>query len=200
VFLTLLVSSVTTGWISVRVRAWVVPRQMWGIVAAAAVGLPVGFLLQHGLSQEHLRLLVSTMAAVCAALLLMSLRTTIAGSSLGAGVIGLVSGLLQTSASLGGPPVALYLLARGWNRSEFKLMMTAFLLWTGVSAAAIQAVWGGHSGRLWWVALAAFPFVLLGSRLGEALLQRVDPTVFRWAVFALVSGAALQAFLRLWTP
>jgi uncharacterized membrane protein YfcA len=109
--------------------------------------------------------------------------------------VGLFSGILGGLSSIWSPPVAMYLLARNVDKSEF-IGATGFLFVTGsVSLAAGLAFAGVLTIDTVLHSLMGLVAVLIGFRIGETLRRYVPQGIFRkivlWAF--LVMGTRLIA-------
>ena len=109
--------------------------------------------------------------------------------------VGALSGVLTTATGVNGPPLVLWLRARGATDGELRDTVSLTLLVLsalgGLALAAFGAVAVPSSGML--VALAALLVVAaVGHRLGKAGFARLGPRSFERAVLALVllSGMA----------
>ena len=168
----------------------------WDVVApmlaGALAGMPLGLVVLLVAPQDALRLAVGVTTLVMAAALGWGLRLTQRSIASEAGA-GFVSGLLNTSVGINGPPIVLYLQGRDYAPSEFRGAAAVFFFaCNAITLAAFVAA--GIVSRdvlaLWALAL---PAVAIGSLIGHALVRRVAPDVFRRIVFVLLAASALSA-------
>jgi len=185
------------GWIN----STLVARQAWSSVpwrtvswmlAGALAGMPLGLAVLLFAPEDALRLGVGVSTAVMAAALAAGLRFERGGigSEL---AVGMVSGVLNTSTSMNGPPVVLYMQGRGHPPDEFRGGLAVFFFACSLITLAAFAAAGVISGAAMALSGAALPSVLAGSWAGHRLLRRVDPDLFRRIVFALLVASALSA-------
>jgi hypothetical protein len=107
--------------------------------------------------------------------------------------VGLVSGLLNTSVGVNGPPIVLYLQGRDHAPGEFRgALAVFFFVCNAITLAGFFAtgIVSREALALWAVAL---PAVATGSLLGHVLMRRVEPALFRRLVFVLLSASAFSA-------
>jgi uncharacterized protein len=190
------VSSVLTVADLWRQARW---RVVAGLFAGSWVGVPIGAALLVLASPSLLRLLV-------ASIILVSTLVTLRGVTLGqprrpvaaALIVGAISGLLRSATSMGGPPVALYLLGMRYPPAAFVGTNASFyLLGSGVSIAAL-AITGRVTERELTISLTAVPALLVGAWIGRHLRTRLAERVFRSLAAGLLlatSGAILAPFL-----
>jgi uncharacterized membrane protein YfcA len=172
-------------------------RALLPLLLAAVPGLALGVLVLDLLSKAALQLGVGV-AVVAAALLQASTRTAgearLHGSAPAGGVVGLVSGTLTTSIGVNGPPVVLWLEARGAPPGEFRatLAATFLVLNVGGVVALVAAQGAGEvidAGRL----LPLVGLVLAGHVGGALAFRRLDAGSFRRAVLVLVIAAGIAS-------
>lgn len=107
---------------------------------------------------------------------------------------GAISGFMGTTATIGGPPIALvYQRESGpYIRStlaRFFLVATAF--------AVVAQVWSGRLGvDELWAGLALYPGILAGFLLSRPLLPVLDAGWTRGAVLTVAAGSSLVVLLR----
>jgi uncharacterized membrane protein YfcA len=174
-------------------RVWA--NVQWPTVLRLAVGswlgMPIGLLVLLRVPEEGLRLIVALAAMVLAGALAAGMRITARGTAV-EGAVGMVSGVLQTSTTMSGPPVVSYLVGRGDARDEFRGVMAIYLLIGSVAAIAIFFVAGVVTEDALLLALVGLPAVLAGSLIGNWLVSRIDAALFRRIVIALLFATALS--------
>ena len=179
----------------------IVARHAWGHVpwrtvswmfAGSLAGMPAGLAVLLFAPQDALRLGVGLSTIVMAAALASGVRLGASSVPRELGV-GLVSGVLNTSTSMNGPPVVLYFQGLGFPTQEFRGGLAVFF----VACSALTLAAFIATGVVTWMAIglasAAVPSVFAGSIAGHALLRRVEPELFRRLVFVMLVAAALSA-------
>lgn len=167
-------------------------RAVCWMFAGSLAGMPAGLAVLLFAPEDALRMGVGVSTIVMAAALASGLRfrSSSIASELGVGV---VSGVLNTSTSMNGPPVVLYLQGLGHPPQAFRAGLAVFFFSVSVVTMGAFAATGVVSALALGLAAAALPAVGAGSIAGHALLRRVDPALFRRLVFALLLAAALSA-------
>ncbi len=174
-------------------RVWA--HVQWPTVLRLAVGswlgMPIGLFVLLRVPEEGLRLIVGLVAMTLAAALAAGMRITARGTATEVAV-GMTSGVLQTSTTMSGPPVVAYLVGRGDERDEFRGIMAMYLLIGSITAVAIFFVAGVVTKDAVLLALVGLPAILAGSLIGNWLVSRIDPALFRRIVIALLFATALS--------
>lgn len=177
-------------WRHVRVRS------VGTMLLGSFVGMPVGLLVLLFAPEDALRLAVGVASIAMAAAITLGSRF---GGGGGGGdrpgelFAGAVSGLLNTSTGMNGPPIVLYLQERGYPPDEFRGALSAFFIVSGVVSFAAFAATGVVSGAALALGAAGVPAVFAGNWAGHRLLGRLSHETFRRLVLALLIVTAVAA-------
>jgi uncharacterized protein len=160
------------------------------LLPPAVPGLAVGLLVLAALSKEALQIGVGVVVVAAA---LWQLRHGAAALRLSAVVAGFVSGVLTTSISVNGPPLALWLESERVPPAVFRATLAAAFLILDVAGIALivsregaDVVDPGQLGPL-------LAYVLAGYGLGAVSFRRLDAERFSTIVSALVIGTGLAS-------
>ena len=173
-------------------------RALAPLLLGALPGLALGVLALEALSKAALQLIVGI--AVVAAVGIQARLGEKAEQRprdpgpLAAGAAGLASGTLTTSISVSGPPIVLWLDARGVGPAEFRATLAAAFL--GLNFAGwVALLAGGGVGELAEpsLLLPLLGLVLAGHLIGAVAFRRLDERSFRVAVLALVVAAGVAS-------
>jgi uncharacterized membrane protein YfcA len=173
-------------------------RSLVPMLLAALPGLVVGAIALTRLSQQFLQVAVGV-AVVCVAGWQLRRRrrgTVHARVGHGAGLgAGFVSGALTTSINVSGPPVVLWLEARGASPEEFRASLAATFLALDVAGGAlILAAEGSDSfdaGRIG----PLLALVVVGYALGALAFRRLDRERFYTLVLVLVACTGVASIV-----
>lgn len=166
----------------------------WGavrlLVPGLIVGVPIGFLVLTTLPANPVRLAIGGIIAVSVWLIHRGVRLPHNPSwRVGFGV-GLTSGIINGLASVGGPPVVVYLLAIGHSAVRMRATsIVYFMLASCVSFLPMAARGMITRDVLVWTA-ASLPVLLIGSRVGAWGFARATPRHHRMAALAALSVLA----------
>jgi uncharacterized membrane protein YfcA len=162
------------------------------MLAGAMAGMPLGLMVLLYAPEDALRLAVGVATLAMAGALAAGLR--IGERHLAGEVsVGLVSGLLNTSVGVNGPPVVVYLQGREHAPGEFRGALAVFFFACNVitlGAFLATDVVSADALVLW---AAGLPALAAGSALGHVLARRVEPALFRRLVFVLLASSAIAA-------
>ncbi len=173
-------------WRHVRVRS------VGTMLLGSFVGMPAGLLVLLFAPEDALRLAVGVSSITMAAAITLGLRFG-GGDRPSELFAGAVSGLLNTSTGMNGPPIVLYLQERGYPPEEFRGALSAFFVVSGVVSFAAFAATGVVSGAALALAVGGVPAVFAGNWAGHRLLGRLSHETFRRLVLALLIVTAVAA-------
>ncbi|HEY8473249.1 MAG TPA: sulfite exporter TauE/SafE family protein [Natronosporangium sp.] len=165
-------------------------RVAGALLAAAALGMPVGLLVLRAAPERTLTALIGVAVVGCAlpiwrGLRLPSNRPAVFG-------VGLVAGVLSTSTGTNGPPLVAAFQAMGFDPRTFRATLAAVFSGSGTLSLAGFFLAGQVTADAARVGLIGVPAVLLGWWAGNLVFHRIDPGRFRRVVLAaLVAGGAI---------
>lgn len=176
--------ALTTGVILARTFRDVEWRRYLLLAPPALGGVAIGTVVVHVVPAPVLDLAIGLLVLAALATIVL-FRGGALPPRWGYGVAaGAVSGIMNTTAGLGGPAVTVYALASRWEPASFRSTMQAFFFTIGVAALATKLLTGVATvpalDAVLWLAVGA---ACLAGLVGGALLARV------------VSGDALRVVL-----
>ncbi len=173
-----------------RLRAHADTRTATILTVGSLVGMPIGLLALLLLDAQTMQIAIAVMVIFFTLLLMRGVQLHAAGL-LGDAIAGVTSGILNTSTSMSGPPVVLYLQGKGLSPQTFRATVTVFFLATSSVAVGLLVLTGNRKSYVVGLLLLSIPAMLVGQWAGNHFFERVDHAFFRRMVFAilLVSGA-----------
>lgn len=166
----------------------------WGGIRWASVGLIPGTILAGiVLSRASAR----SLAILVGALVLLAVLASLAGVRVGRSpkvlmAAGALSGFMGTTATIGGPPIALVFQRE--SGPFIRSTLARFFLVATVMAVAAQVPAGRLGVKEVLAGLALYPGIVVGFWLSKRLLPLLDAGLMRRAIL-LVSGASSVAVL-----
>jgi len=171
-------------------------RSVGPLLATGLAATPLGTLLLADVPADPMRAAIG--AIVLAAVVLLAAGVEVPREpSLGARLaVGAVSGLLNGSTAMAGPPVIVYFLAirRTAATSRASLLTYFLLLSVGGTLSVIAA--GLVSTRTLVVGVLMLPALALGNALGDRWFGRASPEVYRRIALVVLAALALLAIGR----
>ena len=171
-------------------------REMAPIALAGLAGVPVGVFILSSVDSGILRIAISAIIIVLALVTAVDLRVAIPRPRLAGPVAGFVAALSLSAFGVGGPLVALYLLALHWPPLTMRASMAFFLLAIDVVSVLGYAVAGLYTLERWVLIMVAIVPVLVGLNLGTRLVGRMNEALFRHAVIAVTITTSVAIVAR----
>lgn len=180
-------------------------RWLGWLVLGNALCIPLGVALLAFVSETPLRLLIGALLLLAAALLRSGWKLALVPTRGVRLFTGLVSGLVNGVAAIGGIAVAVLLSSTALAPAAMRATMILLFLFTDLYALAWAAVLPGDAGqdllgpRTLQLALWLSPAMLAGIGFGQRAFAGVSPAAFRRQVLNLLMLiAALSVARALW--
>jgi len=188
-----LLISVLNAWTVRQSIRW---REIGPLLVTAIPAVGLGVYLLTRLDTHVLQMGVAAMIlAGCAVTLWSPRRALVHRPFPWAYAAGALGGTFGGALGTGGPPVVLYALLRGWDKSGTKSAISMFFVLSNLWRLALLTATGvARKEMIETGALMLIP-VMLASYLGTLIFARLSTPVFRYAVMALLVGLAAKSFL-----
>ena len=171
-------------------------REMAPIALVGLVGVPVGVYILSSVDSGVLRIAISAIVIALALVVALDLRARMPRPRLAGPVAGFLAALSLSAFGVGGPVVALYLLALNRPPLTMRASMAFFLLAIDIVSVLGYAVAGLYTlERLILIMIVIAP-VLVGLRLGTTLVGRMNEALFRKAVIVVTIITSVSVVAR----
>ncbi|QVL36073.1 sulfite exporter TauE/SafE family protein [Aminirod propionatiphilus] len=157
-----------------------------GLLLGGVSGLPLGMAALALLPASLFRLVAGLFVTGSALALSFGFRRPLTpgrGTLFG---VGLLSGILNGSLSMSGPPVILFLANQEVGKEAFRATLAAYFLSLNVVTSLLFLLRGLFDGPLLLLAAASLPALLAGTWLGLRLARRLPERVFRAVALGLL--------------
>lgn len=184
-----------TGLMAIRLRHRTDRPVVKRLLLGAVVGMPLGIVVLRRAPAPPLQVAVSVVVLLAVALLASGfrLRRESPRTELGAGFL---SGMINTSIGIGGPPVVLVLQAAEHEQHAFRATTVSYFVVSNLVALPLFLASGVVSSSTWAVGVFAVPAALVGTLVFERVAFRVRTEHFRVLVLALLVLAAVVSLAR----
>ena len=105
--------------------------------------------------------------------------------------MGLVSGIISGLASMGGPPVVVYLLALGHTAARMRATAIVYFMLSGCVSFVPMAAHGLITRDILIWAAASLPALFGGSRIGTWVFHKARPRHHRMVALVTLSALAI---------
>ena len=110
---------------------------------------------------------------------------------------GYFAGLLSASMAMPGPPVMLYLVYKGFDKTMIRATILTFFIFAYAGSILLQFLVIGISTSTWTTSLALVPVGLIGVLCGHAIAHRINQKLFRIIVLIILILMALVMLSQL---
>ncbi|MBM3935029.1 MAG: sulfite exporter TauE/SafE family protein [SAR202 cluster bacterium] len=180
------------SWKHVRVRSTL------PLVLAGLAGAPIGVFILANVSAGRLRIGISSLIILLALVLVFSSRRDfrVPVSQILGPILAFSVGVMGPALGVGGPLIAILLLARNWNKQEVRANLVFCFI--GIDAVSFLGYAASGLFTLERVVLILFaiPAMLLGLKVGSALLTRMNEQLFRRVTMAIIISTSLLVLGR----
>ena len=161
-------------------------RLIAGTALGGLVAVPIGVLLLDSASPATLRFVIAVVILCLAPLAIANVQLPLAQRRLTGPVIGFLTSLSVTTLTIGGPLVAIYVLARRWPPQVMRASLAFYFLVANILAFGLYT----QAGLVDWDTMAnigmLIPSLLLGFGLATLLVRRMDARFFRYAAVTVI--------------
>ncbi|MBW1983642.1 MAG: sulfite exporter TauE/SafE family protein [Deltaproteobacteria bacterium] len=192
----LLLEIAASVWLMPHVWQQVQWRFLGWLFLGVAVGTPVGTQLLSSVSVSPMRAAIAITVMILSVMLWRGFRLK---KMPGKGAIisgGMVSGVLNGSAAIGGPPVVLLFFSSPASVEVSRASLITFFLGTDIFATAMCAVHGLVTIQKLLLAVVLFVPLVLGLYLGNRSFIQTPPEAFRKKVLILLFVLSFVALMH----
>ncbi|WP_421780381.1 sulfite exporter TauE/SafE family protein [Kiloniella litopenaei] len=172
----------------------------WGLLrwlcVGAAIGVPAGVFLLKVMPADPLRIAISLGVLIASILLFLGARFRVKESSPKNLSVGLVSGIANGAASLGGLPVAIYMMAAALPAEAVRATLNLYFLILDAYGTGTLFFAGLLDQVTIARALLLVVPVTLGIYLGNYIFQRSSANHYRYVVLILLMVLSISGLVK----
>ena len=187
--------TVTSIPLLIHARHEMQPLHIWPLMAGSIIGAPFGSYLLLVLDADILRLLIGIVAFGFAVLFAIGFSHKIAHERIAFVPVGFLSGLLNGSSSLAGPPVILFFANQGIPPMVFRANILALFFATNIATISAFIIGGLFSTDAFLLSFVFGPSLIIGTTIGARYSRRVNVRLFRNIALTVVMGSGIVAIV-----
>jgi uncharacterized membrane protein YfcA len=161
------------------------------LLPGLVVGIPIGLLILIELPANPVRLVIGAIIVFSVWLIYRGARLPPNPSRRISFGVGLASGVISGLASMGGPPVIVYLLAVGHSPARMRATAIVYFMLSGCISLIPMAMRGLITQDILVWAVASLPVLFGGSRVGTWAFFKAKPRHHRIVALATLSALAV---------
>ncbi len=170
-------------------------RRILPILAGGIIGIPFGSALLIFLPQSILKIMIGVVVVVFGGALLLGASLKVRREGPLSFPLGIVSGVLNGSVSLSGPPIILFFSNQKLAKENFRANLVFYFFALNVVTTLVFLL----TGLITWDVLYLFsillPAALIGTVMGSRISKKVDQKLFRRIALVLVIGAGILSLI-----
>lgn len=190
----LVVGPVLNGYLAVRIREQIDWKLVGLLLLASVVGAPLGLLVLKTISISLMKVVVGSLVVIFTAALYFG-RFTLPNRRPLTVIAGVLSGLLNTSTSMGGPPVLLLLAGRDLPKNEFRRTVACLFFPLGLASVFLFVASRVMTLQRASFGLVSIPFVFLAGFAGDKIAARLRQRPFRLLALGTLFLAGLSSIV-----
>ncbi|MGA1792687.1 MAG: sulfite exporter TauE/SafE family protein [Thermoplasmatota archaeon] len=181
--------------LAIEARKHIQAGRVAPILLGGLIGLPFGTYLLIILSPDIIKIMIGAVIVLFGLILLSGRAFEIKRERIFKVPIGIISGLLNGSVSMSGPPVILFFANQKVRKRNFRANTVTYFFFLNVATLFIFTLVGLITSDVLVLAGATLPVALLGIFLGTKASKVVKEKVFRKIALILVSLAGLVSLI-----
>lgn len=181
--------------ISVRERRSLQGKRILPLLIAGAAGIPVGMLILLVVEGDIIRLVIGLVICITAILLLSGLYLRIGKEKLALLPVGFVSGVLNGSISMSGPPVVLFFSNQKLKKGNFRANLVTYFIFLNILTYPVFLIGGLFTTDVLILSALTAPGMVLGLITGLMLSGKVEEAHFKRIALILVVVTGLSALV-----
>ena len=161
-------------------------RRVGPLALAGMAAVPVGVFVLKETDSHLLKIAISAVTILLTILVASRVETPIPRGTIAGLVVAFGVSITLNALGIGGPIMALYVIAQNWSRNAVRGALSLYFLFVETAGVIGYAVAGLMTPeRLWLIAIVAVP-VVLGFYLATYLVRRMNESVFRTATIVAI--------------
>jgi hypothetical protein len=179
-----------------QVRDQFKPRLVVPLLAGAVFGFPLGMKVLEYFDGPHLKVVVGLILVGVALALLSGWARPVKNQTAALVPIGFLSGLMQTTTSMGAPPIILFLTNQNMDKDQFRSNILIYFSFLSTFTCASFAYQGAFTQPVLHRMLIFSVSLIAGGVLGAKLTNKVPQEMFRKVVLVTAAVMGFLLFLR----
>lgn len=172
----------------ILVRLKMVPqiKSLLLMFVMAVLTTPIGVQLLKFMKEDTLKIIIGIVLILIAIAMKRGFRVQMKDQNKSYAIAGILSGLLNGSVSLSGPPIVVMLSNENKNRDHFRSSLTTYFLLLNIVTVTLYVSGDLITWQSFKDQLVILPFLIIGTLLGTMLGSRINEDKFKAVVLNLL--------------
>lgn len=178
-----------------HIREHINLKQIAILVVFGIIGTPVGAHLLKIMDENTLKIIIGVLVTLTATINLYGIKIKVKNQRFAYIPVGFMSGILNGSVSLGGPPLVLFLTNQEVEKQRFRANLTSYFLILNIFTIPTYILGGLITGEVVNYTFYVLPALIIGAFTGVKLGNKVDENLFRRFTLGLIIGTGLLSII-----
>ena len=172
------------------------PKLVIPLVVGAVIGLPVGMYVLHLFDGPVLKITIGMVLVLMSIAMLSGWSYPIRRQTLALFPVGFLSGIMQTSFSMSGPPIILFLTNQSMDKQQFRANILIYFAVLGTISTTGYTFRGAFTPSILTFMAITLPSVIAGGVIGARMSTRIPQASFRQLTLAAATVMGLLLIVR----
>lgn len=156
------------------------------MIISGIIGIPIGASILKTFNPTNLKIAVGFVILFTSFIMLKGYKIRFKKEKVSYIVTGLISGILNGSLSMSGPPIVLFLNNEGYNKNEFRANLALYSIITNILTIFTYIVSGLFSEHIVKTSLIGIIPLILGSYFGIFISEKIENHHFKKLILILL--------------
>lgn len=161
-------------------------KKIWLLILTSFIAAPLGTYSLMYINSNYLKLFTGWLIIIFSLILLSGKKFNIKNENIAFGPVGFISGFLNGSISMSGPPVALFLSNQNTDKNEFRANITFYALVLNIFTIITYFYNGLITRVVLWNATWFLPSMIIGVFIGIKTIKKLDERLFKKIALCLI--------------
>lgn len=175
-----------------KLKGHVDKKKITLLVTMGMVGIPIGVYILRFVHEDYIKFVVGILVMISSMAMFFNFKAHFKNQFLTYGTVGLISGILNGSSSLSGPPVILMLSNEGVNKQDFRKTLATNFMVLNIITIPMLLLQGVITTKILTSSVLRLPGMLLGVYIGLKIGHMIPEKIFRKITLVMIFAMGLM--------
>ena len=166
-------------------------KEIWVLIVMGILGIPIGVYGLNKLDPEILKFIIGIVILFTSLAMYKGYKLNLKNKSLSFSIAGFISGILNGSISMSGPPIVLFLANEGYDKNKFRANTNAYFIITNVITIITLALNGYITADVIKFTSSNLISLILGTIFGIYISKKINEQTFKKAILMLLIATGI---------
>lgn len=178
------------------VKQYISLKEIWILIMMGILGIPIGVYGLNKLDPEILKFLIGIVILLTSLAMYKGYNLNLKNKTLSFSIAGFISGILNGSISMSGPPIVLFLANEGYDKNKFRANTNAYFIITNVITIITLALNGYITIDVITFAGTNLIIIILGTISGIFISKKINEQTFKKAILILLIATGIITSIK----